>query len=144
MRDRATGSGGSVGKNGSGLGERLYAIQDPSSSVTAILAVQAGGGNGVVVERYIYQPAGSVTVLNTNGSVRGIGSSNSAYNWFYLYEGSRDSGGGFYYLNGVEWNSLTGLPVKEDPTAYSAAVHAYNDGSRKRDRFDFLEDTVML
>ena len=46
------------------MGERLYAVQDPFNNVTAILAVQAGGGNGVAVERYIYQPSGLVTVLN--------------------------------------------------------------------------------
>jgi YD repeat-containing protein len=123
LRDRALYTGGNLGKPGSGLIERIYTIQDPRSNVTAILGV--GTAEGFVIERYRFQPTGSVTVLDANGAVLGVGSSNSAYNWRYLYEGSRDDGGGVYYLNGLEWNSLTGLPLKEDPTAYLAADNLY-------------------
>ena len=32
----------------------------------------------------------------------------------------------FYYLNGVEWNSSTGLPVQEDPLSYVSQKHSYD------------------
>jgi YD repeat-containing protein len=54
-------STGSYGKSGSGLEQRLYALQDANWNTTAVVDT-----SGVVVERYQYDPYGAVTVLNGN------------------------------------------------------------------------------
>ena len=74
LRDRNTGSSGSLGDTNSQMGERLYALRDAMGNTTALVAVPAAGDTGYVVERYIYQPGGNVIVLDTNGVQLGIGS----------------------------------------------------------------------
>jgi len=64
-----------------GLEERLYVLQDANYNVTAV-AVTFGSR---VVERYVYDPYGQVTVLAPDWSVRGT----SSYAWAYLFQGGR-------------------------------------------------------
>ena len=46
-----------------------------------------------MVERYVYDPYGAVTVLTPDWSVRGA----SAYGWLYLWQGKRyDANVGLY------------------------------------------------
>ena len=56
--------------NGDGtLDERLYVAQDANYNVTVLL-----DNSGNVVERYIYDPFGSVTVLDADWTERSGGS----------------------------------------------------------------------
>ncbi len=57
--DTSDGSGGDLGKTGSGLDERLYYLTDANMNVTCL--VKTGGDS---VERYVYSPYGEVTVLD--------------------------------------------------------------------------------
>jgi len=62
LRDRDT--------NGDGtLDERLWVVQDANYNVTVLF-----DNSGNVVERYVYDPFGSVTVLDTDWTERSGGS----------------------------------------------------------------------
>ena len=64
--------------NGDGtLDERLYVAQDGNYDVTALF-----DNAGNVVERYIYDPFGQATVLDTDWTERSGG---SEYAWHYLH-----------------------------------------------------------
>jgi RHS repeat-associated protein len=66
---------------GSGtLSERLWVVQDANWNVIALV-----NGSGQVVEQYLYDPFGKVTVLDGNGNVL----SGSAYAWRYTFQGGR-------------------------------------------------------
>jgi RHS repeat-associated protein len=72
-RDRDPTGGGT-------LSERLYVQQDANGNVTALVNT-----SGQVVERYVYDPFGAVTVLTASWAVQ----SSSQYAWRYLFQGSR-------------------------------------------------------
>ncbi len=80
LRDRDTGGGT--------LSERLWVQQDADWNVTALV-----NGSGTVMERYAYDPYGTVVVLSaTWGALSG-----SAYAWVYLHQGGRlDTTTGLY------------------------------------------------
>jgi len=113
---------GNLGRSGSGLDQRFYALQDAQGSVLAIADV-----GGAIQEQYQYTPEGKVTVLNPGGSPL----SGSAYGWRYVFHAGRADGGGLYYLNGVEMDPQTGGPLKEDAYAYTAAANAYSEWSAR-------------
>jgi YD repeat-containing protein len=113
---------GNLGRSGSGLDQRFYALQDAQGSVLAIADV-----GGAIQEQYQYTPEGKVTVLNPGGSPL----SGSAYGWRYVFHAGRADGGGLYYLNGVEMDPQTGGALKEDAYAYTAAANAYSEWSAR-------------
>ena len=81
LRDRATGSPGT-------LDERLWAQQDANYNVTALV-----DGTGAVVERYVYDPYGAVTIYSASYTLR----SSSSYAMSILFQGMRyDATSGFY------------------------------------------------
>ena len=70
--------------------QRLYAQQDANYNVTALVNT-----SGVVQERYLYDPYGSVTV--TNASWTPVAGNTSAFGWQYLFQGGRlDTATGWY------------------------------------------------
>ncbi|MCI0460725.1 MAG: RHS repeat-associated core domain-containing protein [Gemmataceae bacterium] len=71
LRDRDSDGNGS-------LDERLYVLHDANFNVTALLDT-----SGAVVERYVYDPYGKVTVLAPNWSTRG----DSDFAWKHLHQG---------------------------------------------------------
>ena len=67
------------------LAVRLYAEQDADYNITSLT-----NSSGAIVERYLYDPYGNVTVLNVDGSVRGDGTAAaSSYSWVILDQGKR-------------------------------------------------------
>ena len=56
LRDRATGGSGNLGESGSGLNERLYALQDANWNVVALVDT-----SGVIQERFTYTAYGAAT-----------------------------------------------------------------------------------
>jgi YD repeat-containing protein len=68
------------GQSSDGLEERLYAQQDANYNITALVDV-----SGNVVERYVEDPYGQVTVLTAAWADRGA----SLFVWLYLHQGGR-------------------------------------------------------
>jgi RHS repeat-associated protein len=109
LRDRAaTTSGGDLGVNGSGLNERLYALQDANWNVIALVNT-----SGTAVERYTYTAFGVTTVLNPNCSVK---SSGTAYGWTVLFGGySLEPFTGLYKSHSRIYDAYLASFVTTDP-----------------------------
>ena len=102
--------------NGSGaLTRRLYAEQDADDNVTSLT-----DSTGTVVERYVYDPYGAVTVLNPDGTVRGDGTAaSSSYGWAYLHQGLRlDATTGVYDDRNRVYVVSFARFAQEDPAGY--------------------------
>jgi RHS repeat-associated protein len=104
-RDRdATGNGQ--------LSERLYAQTDANGDVTALV-----NAAGQVVERYVYDPYGTVTVLDANWNQR----AGSQYAWRYLFQGGRyDSATGYYHFGARDYSPSLGSWLEQDPLGLGA------------------------
>jgi RHS repeat-associated protein len=101
LRDRDTDS------SGEGLEERLYVQQDANWNVTALVE-----RDGDVAERFVYDPYGSVTVLEANWDTL----SSSAHNWVYLHQGGRFDGmAGLYHFRYRDLSPSLGRWVQRDP-----------------------------
>ncbi len=61
--------------SGSGLGTRIYALQDADWNTTGLIDTNAN-----MLERFVYDPYGKKTVLNAAGTSIVA----DAYNWPYL------------------------------------------------------------
>ncbi len=104
LRDRdATGSGT--------LSERLWVQQDANWNVTALVNT-----SGSVVERYVYDPYGVVTVLSASwGTLSG-----SAYVWIYGHHGGRlDATTGLYGFRNRDLSPVLGRWIEVDPLGFS-------------------------
>jgi RHS repeat-associated protein len=104
LRDRDTGGGT--------LSERLWVQQDANWNVTALV-----NGSGSVVERYAYDPYGTVVVLSSAwGSLSG-----SNYAWIYLHQGGRlDMMTGLYGFRNRDLSPALGRWVEVDPMGFAA------------------------
>jgi len=100
--------------NGDGtLDERLYVAQDANHNITALL-----DNAGNVVERYVYDPFGSVTVLDADWTERSGG---SEYAWHYLHQGGRfDVTSGLYHFRYRDYSPTLGRWPRLDPLRYDA------------------------
>jgi RHS repeat-associated protein len=104
LRDRDTGGGT--------LSERLWVQQDANWNVTALV-----NGSGSVVERYVYDPYGNMTVLTASwGSTSG-----SSYAWIFGHQGGRlDTVTSDYnFEHREEWPALDRW-TKIDPLVFRA------------------------
>jgi len=99
--------------NGDGtLDERLWVVQDANYNVTALF-----DNSGNVVERYIYDPFGQVTILDANWNVLTA----SAFGWAHLHQGGRfDATSGLYHFRHRDYSSTLGRWTSLDPIRYSA------------------------
>jgi RHS repeat-associated protein len=99
--------------NGDGtLEERLWVQQDANFNVTALL-----DNSGNVVERYVYDAYGAVTILTSGWGSR-IGSS---YNWVHLFQGGRhDSGLGLSLFRERVLLVSLGRWLQVDPKGFDA------------------------
>ena len=89
------------------LDQRLYVQQDANGNVTAVLDI-----HGNVLEHYVYQPYGAVTVLTAAWMSQGT----SAYGWMYLWQGKRYDGAvGLYDSRGRVYSPSLGRPLQADP-----------------------------
>ncbi len=94
------------------LNERLWVQQDANWNVTALV-----NGSGSVVERYVYDPYGNVTVLSVAwGTLSG-----SAYEWIYGHQGGRfDATTGLYYFRNRDLTPELGRWIEVDPLRFAA------------------------
>jgi RHS repeat-associated protein len=109
---------GNLGKNGSGLGERLYAQEDATWNVTSL-----SDSSGSVVERFTYSPYGSATVLAPSGT-----STTDVYNWAYLYQGAKlDVITGLYNFRFRDYNPALASWIEQEPfgAAYVNGANLY-------------------
>ena len=105
LRDRATGSPGT-------LDERLWAQQDANFNVTALV-----DGTGAVVERYVYDPYGAVTIYDASYTLR----SSSSYAMTILLQGMRyDTISGLYEADARWYSPTLQRWVSLDPMSYRA------------------------
>ncbi len=105
--------------------QRLYVEQDADYNTVSLTDL-----NGKVVERYVYDPYGAVTVLNPDGTVRGDGSAaGSYYGFVYLHQGLRLSVTTNTYddRRRIYLVSL-GRFDEEDPAGYVNGSDLYNFG----------------
>lgn len=104
--------------NGNGtLSERLYIQQDANSNVTALVNT-----TGNVVERYVYSPFGTVTVLSPTWGERG----SSAYAMSNLFQGGRyDDDIGDYRFGAREYRPTIEVWTSQDPLGYQAGPNLY-------------------
>jgi len=113
LRDRDATGGGT-------LSERLWVQQDANWNVTALV-----NGSGSVVERYVYDPYGTVVVLSAAwGSLSG-----SNYAWIYGHQGGRlDTTTGLYYFRNRYESPALDRWVEVDPSGFAAGdVNCYRD-----------------
>jgi len=106
LRDRDT--------NGDGtLDERLWVVQDANYNVTALV-----DNSGNVVERYLYDPFGRVTVVDGGWVERSEG---TAFAWHYLHQGGRyDDVSGLYHFRYRDYSPTLGRWTSLDPIRYEA------------------------
>ncbi len=98
--------------NSGTLSERLYALQDANWNVTALMDT-----SGSIVERYVYDPYGSVTVLNTSWTVI----TSSAYASVYLHQGGRfDPAAGLYNFDYRVLSPALTRWMQSDPKQFAA------------------------
>jgi RHS repeat-associated protein len=96
--------------NSGNLTLRLYAQQDANGNVTALVDT-----SGNVVERYVYDPFGVVTVLDSNWNTRG----SSLYGEIYLFQGLRyEATTGLYYSRERDYSPTLGRFLEQDPLGF--------------------------
>jgi RHS repeat-associated protein len=102
---------GDLGLTGSGLGQRLFAQHDANFNVTAL-----ADATGTVVERYMYDPYGNVTVLQPDGTTRGGGTlASSHFGVPNLFQGMRvDSVTGLYQTPNRDYSPVLGRWMEAD------------------------------
>jgi RHS repeat-associated protein len=102
--------------------ERLYVEQDANHNVTAITDT-----SGNVKERFVYDPYGAQTVLNSSWSSTG-----DTYTWIYGFQGGRyDSYAGLYNFQRREYDPTLGRWMQQDPAGYvdGKNLYQYVDGN---------------
>jgi RHS repeat-associated protein len=104
------------------LTRRLYVEQDANYNVTSLT-----DSAGNVIERYVYDPYGTVTVLNPDGSIKGDGTlASSSYGMAYLFQGGRiDPATGFYLFGIRDDDPATGTWKEQDPDGYVNGANRY-------------------
>ena len=93
-------------------GGRLYVQQDANWNVTALVDT-----TGTVVERFVYDPYGQVTVLTAAWATK----SGSSHAWVYLFQGGRyDAVSGSYTFRNRDYSPTLGRWMQLDPRSYAA------------------------
>jgi RHS repeat-associated protein len=96
---------------------RLYATQDANFNLTSI-----ANTSGAVVERYLFDPYGTRTIMNASWTVI----SSSAYDWLIAYQGLMvDPESGFIYNRGRLLLLPLGRFGSQDPKLYFDGVNLY-------------------
>ena len=98
--------------NNGSLEERLYPTHDANFNVSGLVNT-----TGVIVERYAYDPFGSVTIQNASGTTIAA----STVGWQYLHQGGRlNAASGLYSFRNREYSPTLGRWVTMDPIRYEA------------------------
>ena len=104
------------GKPGSGLEQRIYALQDANWNVTTLL-----GPTGNELQQYVYDPYGNVKIASQQDFPF-----NDPYGFAYLFQGGRiDSLTGLYTFQHRDYNPVTATWMEEDPAGYLDGPNMY-------------------
>ncbi len=94
--------------------QRLYALQDANYNTTALVDT-----TGAVQERYVYDPYGTVTILDASATPRT--GNLSSYAWRYLFQGGRrDVATGWYQFQNRDLIPSEGRWAERDPLGLGA------------------------
>jgi len=100
--------------------ELLYALHDANYNVTAL----ANYDGATIVERYEYDPYGTVTYLNEDGSAKTTQA--SAYDWVYLHQGGRyDTNMHLYDFRRRAYSADLGRWMQQDPLSCVDGLNLY-------------------
>ncbi len=89
-----------------------HAQYDANWNITAIADATSG-----VLDRYIYDPYGTATVLYANWTVRG----DSSYGWDYLHQGGQfDVDSNLYHFRHRHYSATLGRWTQTDPIGFDA------------------------
>ena len=109
-------SSGSLGKSGSGLGDRLYAQQNLNWSTTTLV-----DASGNVVQRMVYLPDGGVSFYTATWAA---GSNTAALR--SLYQGGwLETANGNYEFQRRDYDPVTGTWKEPDPAGYADGSDDY-------------------
>ena len=98
---------------------RLYVQQDANFNVTAVT-----DSAGTVLERYIYEPYGSFTVLDADWAIDADGLSDNGQT--HLHQGGRyDAVSGTYHFRNRDFSPSLGRWVQQDPMGYVDGMSLY-------------------
>ena len=100
-----------------GAATRIYAQEDANHDVTSIT-----DSSGNVLERFVYDPYGTATVLNaTTWASRSDG-----FSWVYRFQGGRyDPSSGKINFWNRDLNTVTGTWMERDPSGYVEGPNLY-------------------
>ena len=104
--------------------ERLHYHQDALFSVYAVT-----DETGEIVESYLYDPYGKVTIFDANGDIvadNAFGTANSLIDNPYLFTGRRfDEETGLYYFRARYFDADQGRFISRDPLGYVDGMNLY-------------------
>jgi len=97
---------------GAAFDSRVYVLADANFNVTAIV-----NSSGTVLERYVYDPYGTFTVVNSSWASPGA----SSHDWVYLHQGGRwDDGADKYHFRRRDYDSALMRWAEVDPIGFQA------------------------
>ena len=100
---------------------RVYTATDANYNVTALVGYDPAAQTWSVVERFVYSPYGTVTVLSPAWTVQA-----DAFNWQYLYQGGRqDTATGLYLFQHRNYSPSLGTWTSQDPLQYINGANTY-------------------
>jgi len=115
---RDTYSGGVIQPN-----SRLYFEQDANWDTTAVIGYDSATQTWGVVQRYVYSPYGSVTILNADFTATTSGTQPLVNN---LYQGmTLDAVTGLYYERYRDYSPTLGRWMEQDPAQYINGANTY-------------------
>ena len=115
-------STGNLGISGSGLDQRVFALQDANYNVVALVALNSSS-QWVVVQRYEYDAYGKQTVLAASGNVL---TTQDLYSLGYGYQGGRmDFATGLVDFQHRDYSPTEGKWLEEDPAQYIEGMDLY-------------------
>jgi RHS repeat-associated protein len=125
-------STGNYGKSGSGLEQRMYALQDANWNTTAVVLA-----DGTMVDRIEYDPYGAPTMLFSDWTPD-TSYPASVSSWLYLPQGGRyDPLTGLVDKRNRVYSVTLGRPVQTDPKGYPDGLNRYQwEGSNPINRLD--------
>jgi RHS repeat-associated protein len=102
---------------------RLYFTQDANWDTTAVVGYNSTSGTWGVVQRYVYSPYGTITVLNADWSTPPAGTQPLVNN---LYQGmTLDAVTGLYYERNRDYSPSLGRWMEQDPAQYINGANTY-------------------
>ncbi|MGC8559284.1 MAG: RHS repeat-associated core domain-containing protein [Phycisphaerae bacterium] len=109
--------------NSSPLHSRLYFTQDADWNTTAVIGYDSTTQTWGVVQRYVYSPYGSITVLNSDWSTPAAGTQPLVNN---LYQGmTLDAVTGLCYDRARDYLPSLGRWIEQDPAQFINGANTY-------------------